>query len=104
MTDEHTLSDRFTGTLYLWQARTDSWTFVDVPAELSEDIRTSAPVPPRGFGSVRVEVRVGTTTWRTSLFPDKAKGVYVLPVKRAVLAVERVEAGDDVTVLLRVLV
>ena len=73
----------FTGELYLWQARSDSWTFLAAPVDVSEEIRDSLPVPPRGFGSVRVEVALGGTTWRTSLFPDKAKGAYVLPVKRA---------------------
>lgn len=101
---EPALSATFTGELYLWQARTDSWTFVDAPVDLSEEIRDSLPLPPRGFGSVRVEVTLGATTWRTSLFPDKAKGAYVLPVKRAVLKAEDVEAGDEVTVAVDVLV
>ena len=93
----------FTAELYLWQARSDSWTFVDLPAELSEEIRTSLPLPPRGFGSVRVEVTVGETTWRTSVFPDKGKGIYVLPVKRSVQGAEQIEAGDEITFDLTVL-
>lgn len=94
---------RFTAELYLWAARSDSWTFVDLPTEVSEEIRDALPFPPRGFGSVRVEVAVGGTAWRTSIFPDKAKGVYVLPVKAAVRRAEQVEAGDDVVVELMVL-
>jgi len=100
---ESALSVTFSGELYLWQARTDSWTFVDAPPDLSEEIRDSLPLPPRGFGSVRVEVTLGGTTWRTSLFPDKAKGAYVLPIKQAVLRAEQVEAGDPVTVTVDVL-
>lgn len=101
---EPAFTAQFSGVLYLWEARTDSWTFVDAPVDLSEEIRDSLPLPPRGFGSVRVEVTLGATTWRTSLFPDKAKGTYVLPVKRAVLVAEDVEAGDEVTVAVAVLV
>ena len=100
---EPALSATFTGELHPWQARTDSWTFVDAPVELSEEIRDSLLLPPRGFGSVRVEVTLGGTTWRTSLFPDRAKGAYVLPVKRAVLKAEDVGAGDEVTVAVDVL-
>ena len=101
--NEPVLTAQFTGELYLWEARTDSWTFVDAPVDLSEEIRDSLPLPPRGFGSVRVEVTLGATTWRTSLFPDKVKGAYVLPVKRAVLRAEDVEAGDEVTLAVAVL-
>jgi hypothetical protein len=103
VSEEPVLMAEFTAELYLWRARSDSWTFVDLPPELSEEIRTSLPSPPRGFGSVRVEVTVGETTWRTSVFPDKGKGVYVLPVKRAVQGAEQIEAGDEVSVELTVL-
>ena len=46
----------FDGELWLWDARqADSWTFVSVPPELSEEIRDRAAArPPAGFGSVRV--------------------------------------------------
>ena len=33
-----------------------------------------------GFGSVPVHVALGATQWSTSLFPDKQRGTYVLPV------------------------
>lgn len=52
----------------------------------------------RGFGSVRVEVTVGPTTWCTSIFPSKESGSYVLPVKKAVRAAAEAEEGDDVDV------
>ena len=38
-----------------------------------------------GFGSVRVEARIGDVVWRTSVFPVKSGG-YFLPVKVAVCA------------------
>lgn len=43
---------------------------------------------------------MGTSTWRTSVFPDKASQCFVLPVKRAVRRAEGVEAGDRVGVRL----
>lgn len=90
----------FTSVLWRWEAQ-DAWRFVTVPADLTEAIRLTAG-PPRGFGSVRVEVRVGSTTWRTSVFPDAHRG-YVLPVKKAVRHAEGLDDGDEVTVTLRVL-
>ena len=78
----------------LWEsAAMGAWVFVTVPADVSDDIRIESG-PPTGFGSVRVEVTIGTTTWRTSVFPDKAEDAYILPVKRAVRRAERLEPGD----------
>lgn len=92
----------FEATLWLWEGDAP-WHFVTVPEQLSDAIEWHAAAngQERGFGSVRVEVTVGATTWRTSLFPDKGRGAYVLPVKRAVRAAEGLEAGSDVRVELR---
>lgn len=78
-----------------------SWHFVTVPAAVSEDIREEAG-PPGGFGSVRVEVTIGGTTWHTSVFPDSASGCYVLPVKQQVRAAEDLEEGVACEVVLTV--
>jgi uncharacterized protein DUF1905 len=75
-----------------------AWAFVTVPGDVGEDVRLLSG-PPTGFGSVRVEVTVGGSTWCTSVFPDKARG-YVLPVKSAVRRREGLEPGDRVTVTL----
>jgi hypothetical protein len=76
-----------------------SWYFLTVPGPVSEEIAREAG-PRRGFGSVRVEVTIGGTTWRTSVFPDASSGCYVLPVKRQVRAAEDLEDGSpcEVTV------
>ena len=85
----------FDAELWLWQARqADSWTFVSLPTDLADDILDLAGPVARGFGSLRVEVTLGSTVWRTSIFPDKARGTYVLPIKRAVRAAEGLTAGD----------
>jgi hypothetical protein len=76
-----------------------AWAFVTLPAEVGDDVRLLSG-PPTGFGSVRVEVQVGSSTWRTSVFPDKARG-YVLPVKAAVRRSESLEVGDRTELRLR---
>ena len=80
-----------------------AWCFVTVPPEESEDIRLSGAMP-AGFGSYRVEVTVGRTVWRTSVFPDSKSECFVLPVKKAVRRSEAIEVGDLVPVHLDVLV
>lgn len=82
----------------MWDARrSDTWIFVSLPPEESEDIRDLAGPRP-GFGSVRVRVTVGASTWTTSVFPDGARGCYVLPIKRAVRQAEALDVGDIATV------
>ncbi len=91
----------FRAELYLWKPD-GSWVFATVPLDISDEIGEIVP-DRRGFGSVRVEVRVGEKSWRTSVFPDSATGCFVLPVKQAVRRAERVDVGDDVALELTVL-
>lgn len=88
----------FEAELWEWDAQ-GGWFFVTLPPDLSEDLRFDAG-PPRGFGSVRVEVTVGSTTWRTSVFPSKETGSFVLPMKKAVRRTEGIDTGDQVAVSL----
>ena len=94
----------FDAELWLWKARqADSWTFVSLPTDVADEVLDLAAPVARGFGSLRVEVGVGATVWRTSIFPDSSSKTYVLPVKKAVRKAEGVQAGDLVHVHLRIL-
>lgn len=92
---------RFTAPLWQWQAK-DGWFFVTLPAEVADDI-ADLDRAPSGFGSVRVRVTVGGSTWETSVFPDTKRGSYVLPVKKAVRTAESLATGDELDVHLEVL-
>jgi hypothetical protein len=82
----------------LWEYGGDaSWFFVSLPEAVADEIADLADPggrPRRGFGSVRVEVTIGSTTWRTSVFPDSKRGTYVLPVKAAVRRSEGLDGGS----------
>jgi hypothetical protein len=94
----------FRAPLWAWRSRPDSWVFLTVPPEVSDAIDdATATLPPRGFGSVRVEVRIGGSTWRTSVFPSSEESAFVLPVKRAVRSAEGLDVGDEAEVGLTVL-
>jgi hypothetical protein len=89
----------FEAQLWRWDARRDgSWLFVSLPAEASDEIRDRTDGQRRGFGSVRVQVRIGTSTWRTSIFPDGKLGTYALPIKKAVLKSQNIDVGDTAAV------
>jgi hypothetical protein len=91
----------FTAELYLWEARVDSWVFANLPEEVADEIEDAAPEPRRGFGAVRVEVTVGSSTWHTSVFPSKQDATFVLPVKKAILKAESLAVGESIRISLR---
>lgn len=93
-----------TSLLWIWKGSDAAgrWYFVTVPEEQSNEIRAQAFGSPRGFGSVRVEARIGDVSWRTSVFPLNGGG-YILPVKAEVRKKTGLSAGDEVTVDLELL-
>ena len=72
--------------------------FVSLPNQLADEIADTVDGSKPGFGSVRVSVTIGGTTWSTSIFPDSKRGTYVLPLKKAVRSAEGVDVGDTVDV------
>jgi hypothetical protein len=83
----------------LWEYGGEAtWVFVTLPADISAEIREQPRPSMRGFGSIRVTVTLGGSSWATSIFPDSKTGCYVLPVKKAVRLAEGVDAGDSVSI------
>ena len=91
------------GPLWVWSGEGGSWHFFTVPEDQAEAIRAHRfEGPRRGFGSVRVEARIGAVAWRTSLFPQKSAG-FILPVKAEVRRKAGISAGDEIAVELQLL-
>jgi hypothetical protein len=93
---------QFTADLWAYGDEPGSWHFVTLPVEVAHEVRDGAG-PRRGFGSIRVSVTVGDTSWQTSLFPDSKSESMVLPVKKAVRVAEDLEAGEPCEVTVEVL-
>jgi hypothetical protein len=85
-----------TGPLWRWSGESASWHFLTVPEEQATEIRAESLANRGGFGSVRVEARIGEVVWRTSVFPQKSGG-YILPVKASVRRDAGIAAGDEVS-------
>ncbi len=91
----------------VWQWRPDAtagsgWYFLTVDGQTAAEIRYAALGRSRGFGSIRVTALIGSTRWQTSLFPHRASGGFILPLKADVRKREGIEAGSDVIVQLKV--
>lgn len=94
------LSFRFTATCWLWRAEKAAWHFVTLPDENAEEIKyfnENMSAKKRGWRAVKVTATIGSTTWETSIFPQKDAS-YILPIKAAVRKAEHVFEGSDVTV------
>jgi hypothetical protein len=50
----------------------------------------------RGWGSLPVTVTIGSTSWKTSIFPDSKLGVYLLPVKSEIRKKENIVAEKTI--------
>ncbi|EGF92943.1 hypothetical protein ABI_13820 [Asticcacaulis biprosthecium C19] len=96
------MSYSFSGKLWRWKGEAPaSWVFVTLPGDIAFEIKCQI-ADRRAWGSVAVNARIGATTWNTSLFPEKASGSYLLPIKAAVRKAENLHDGDDTIVELTV--
>ena len=83
----------FDAELFPWHSDKASWVFVALPADVADAVEDATSMT-GGFGSVKVHVQLGGSSWSTSLFPSKELETYVLPMKKAVREAEGVEVGE----------
>ena len=95
----HRMTYKMKSKVWLYAGPT-AWHFITVPKELSEIIKEKHAKKARGFGSLRVRVSVGNTSWDTSIFPDSRSGTYLLPLKAGVRKKEEIFEGDTIALTL----
>ena len=84
----------------LWPGEQGAWHFAHVDKKQSVNIQKTHGVLKRGFGSIPVVVTLGKTKWKTSIFPDRRSGTYILPLKLRVRRAEGIAEGDTITFML----
>ncbi|MFO7546786.1 MAG: DUF1905 domain-containing protein [Trueperaceae bacterium] len=98
------MGERFQLTGEMWRhPSAAAWHFLTIPEIASAEIRVRFGMMSRGFGSLRVEVTIGDTRWRTSIFYDRTMNGYLLPVKAAVRKAAGLTDGDQVQFVVQVL-
>jgi hypothetical protein len=95
---------RYSFSAEVWVHQGGAWHFVALPELVSDDIEAQFGDSAAGFGSIKVEVTIGTSTWRTSVFPDSKRETYVLPLKAPVRKKEGLAEGSLADITLRVVV
>jgi len=79
------------------------WYFVSISKKDSKEIEKRFDFLKRGWGSLKVSVTIGTTKWKTSIFPDKKSETFLLPIKSEVRKKEKIKNNDIVTLLIEIL-
>jgi Domain of unknown function (DUF1905) len=97
-------TDQFTFSAEVWRwqgAAPAAWHFITLPDDVAGQIKFMIGKR-QGFGSVKVKVLIGETSWKTSLFPDKKSGSFLLPIKAEVRKAQALVAGKTAKVRLTV--
>lgn len=89
--------------VWLYSAERAAWHFITLPKQESDEIKKFFGVLERGWGSLPVNITIGKTSWKTSIFPDKKAGAYLLPLKADVRKKEEIKNGDIITFLLELI-
>jgi hypothetical protein len=71
-----------------------------LPADVAAEIDLVTQGLRGGFGSVRVNVGLGSTSWTTSVFKDAKRASYLMLVKKSVRAAEGLSDGSELKLAL----
>ena len=99
MTDPTAFRLEFTADIWYWRGPSP-FHFVTVPDDGCARLREIANDVTYGWGMIPVHVRIGETTFDTSLFPKE--GRYVVPLRDVVRRAEGLEIGAAVPVELTI--
>ncbi len=95
----------FTAACWIYSS-TGTWHFVTLPENAAAEIAYFSNIlnggKRVGWGSVRVTVQIGQTTWDTSLFPASKSKSYLLPLKASVRKAENIFDGHQVKIKLSI--
>ncbi|MEK9174164.1 MAG: DUF1905 domain-containing protein [Patescibacteria group bacterium] len=89
----------FKAKVFVYTVEPASWYFVSVDKKMSAEIK-ALKTKKVGFSFIPVEVTLGKTIWKTTLFPTK-EGSYLLALKKDVRIREDIHAGEEIKVSFR---
>lgn len=88
--------------VWLYPSEKAAWHFVTLPKKIADEIKKNFGAKSRGWGSFPVTAKIGKTSWKTSIFPDKRSESYILPLKAEVRKKEGIFQGDRITFFLEI--
>jgi Domain of unknown function (DUF1905) len=100
---------QFEAEVWLWQSK-GAWHFLTLPLDKAQELQAVDGTylhivhhkKRRGWGSIPVTVRIGSSTWDTSIFPDTRSDSYILPLKSDIRKREKIAVGHLVSVEIQI--
>lgn len=87
--------------IFKWTGK-GAWFFIRIEKETAEIIKDNFGMFAAGWGSLPVNVTLGNSTWKTSIFPDK--GTYLLPIKSQIRKAEQIHESDTLYIHLEIVI
>lgn len=81
-----------------------AWRFLSLPKKEAKTIKNIFGDLAKGWGSLPVSVEIGETKWKTSIFPDKKRNTYLLPLKAQVRKRESIHDNQTITFKIEILI
>ena len=100
--EDSTTGRDYTVRAKVWRWKNGSWHFANLSPQQSAEIRRRFGAVARGWGSIRVKIRIGDTEWSTSLFPSNENKTYLFAIKADVRKAEDIGAGDRITAVVHI--
>jgi hypothetical protein len=95
---KETMKYRFKARLWVYSGE-GAWYFVTLPQDYANEIKELIGREP-GFGSIKVTACIGEAEWQTSIFPDKKRHSYLLPIRKEIRSKLGIDTEDEVDVVL----
>jgi hypothetical protein len=76
---------------------------VTLPEVQAAEIKQRFGGEAKGWGSIKVRITIGDTSWATSLFPASSRKSYLFAVKADVRKAEAIREGDTITATVHIL-
>lgn len=80
---------KFKAKVWLYAGKS-SWFFISLLKIKSKAIKKIFKDLMRPFGSIKVNAQIGETKWDTSIFYDKKRETFLLPLKSSIRKMEKI--------------
>lgn len=74
------------------------WHFVSMPKEMALEIKSNFSQNAEAWGRIKVLAEVGEHSWETSIWYDKKRQTYLLPIKSEVRKTQKIELSQTLTI------
>lgn len=92
----------FDASVWLYPGKS-GWYFISVPKDISADIHEKFADRKRGWGSIPINVKIGNSSWKTSIFPDSKSACFLLPIKSEIRKAERILVDESCRVQIEII-